>query len=196
MGEKSEQKRIYILRSARNVFVTIGYKKVTMKNIVEACDISRGGLYLYFRSPKEVFEGVLELEQQEADDIFTGNISKDSTAADILALFLKEQKKEILKSENTLAVAMYEYFFENMGKDYDNLIGRQFNMTVRVINSLIKSGIKRGEFYCEDPQAMAETIMYLLEGLKISAQTRGVSEADINRQLLFILQGLVKDMNS
>jgi AcrR family transcriptional regulator len=46
MGEKSVQKRNYILETARKVFVEKGYKNVTMKDIVDACEISRGGLYL------------------------------------------------------------------------------------------------------------------------------------------------------
>ena len=48
MGEKSVQKKRYIVEKARDVFMEKGFKKVTMKDIVEACDISRGGLYLYF----------------------------------------------------------------------------------------------------------------------------------------------------
>ncbi|MFI3200894.1 MAG: TetR/AcrR family transcriptional regulator [Eubacteriales bacterium] len=193
MGEKSEQKRQLILRIARKVFVAYGYKNVTMQDIVEACDISRGGLYLYFSSPKEIFESVLEFESQETDDIFTGKISQDATSADILALFLKEQKKEILKDENTLLVAMYEYFFENKAENTNSLIRQQFDMAVKVIQTLIQNGVESGEFDCEDSLAMAETIMYLLEGLKITSQTMGISEADINKQLLFVLKGLVKD---
>ena len=44
MGEKSAQKRKYIVETARGVFVEKGYKDVTMKDIVDACKISRGGL--------------------------------------------------------------------------------------------------------------------------------------------------------
>ena len=43
MGEKSVQKKRYIVEKARDVFMEKGFKKVTMKDIVEACDISRGG---------------------------------------------------------------------------------------------------------------------------------------------------------
>ena len=46
MSDKSAQKKKYILETARNVFVEKGFKNVTMKDIVEACNISRGGLYL------------------------------------------------------------------------------------------------------------------------------------------------------
>ena len=55
MGEKSVQKKKYILETARRVFVEKGFKKVTMKDIVEACGISRGGLYLYFDSTSQIF---------------------------------------------------------------------------------------------------------------------------------------------
>ena len=97
MGEKSIQKKKYILETARKVFVEKGYKKVTMKDIVEACDISRGGLYLYFESTAQIFMEVLKMESQEDDDVFGDRISPDASATDILLLFLKEQKKELLR---------------------------------------------------------------------------------------------------
>ena len=61
MGEKSAQKRKYIVETARGVFVEKGYKDVTMKDIVDACKISRGGLYLYFASTEEIFMDVLKM---------------------------------------------------------------------------------------------------------------------------------------
>lgn len=70
MGEKSVQKKRYILETARKVFVDKGFKRVTMKDIVEACDISRGGLYLYFDSTSQIFLEVIKMESEEADDVF------------------------------------------------------------------------------------------------------------------------------
>ena len=109
MGEKSVQKRKYILDTAKKVFVEKGYKSVTMKDIVEACNISRGGLYLYFDSTEQILLEILQMEAEETDDVFTQNITEEDTAADILTLFLKEQKKELLQ-KNNLTVAIYEYF--------------------------------------------------------------------------------------
>ena len=68
MGEKSELKREYILKKAKDVFAHKGYRTVTMKDIVEACDISRGGLYLYFGSTEEIFEGVWNEKMFEANN--------------------------------------------------------------------------------------------------------------------------------
>lgn len=39
------------------------------------------------------------MESEEADDVFSDSITEDATAADILLLFLKEQKKELLRKK-------------------------------------------------------------------------------------------------
>ncbi len=194
MGEKSVQKRKHILDTARKVFAEKGFKSVTMKDIVEACEISRGGLYLYFDSTEQIFLEILALEAQETDDLFEGHISEEDTAADILTLFLKEQKKELLQKKDSLTVAVYEYFFANGSTDRNNMLHKQFDAGVRVLEKLIEAGIASGEFYCENPKGAAANIMYVLEGLKINAQTFGITEKMVDEQLLYIMQGLIVDV--
>ena len=190
MGEKSLQKKKYILETARKVFMEKGYKNVTMKDIVEACDISRGGLYLYFNSTAEIFREVLHMESEEADDVFSDSIREDATATEILALFLKEQKKELLSKKDNLAIATYEYYFGEDVPKKDNILKRQFDSAVKIIEKLTETGVENGEFYCEDCRSAARNIMFLLEGLKISAHTIGVTPEMVDRELLFILNGL------
>ncbi|MDE6972372.1 MAG: TetR/AcrR family transcriptional regulator [Lachnospiraceae bacterium] len=191
MSEKSAQKKKYIIETARRIFMDKGYKEVTMKDIVEACQISRGGLYLYFSSTKELFEEVLKMEQEDADDVFAESITEETTPTDILAIFLKEQKKELLNKQNSLGKATYEYFFANDIPGRDNLLKKQFDAAVHVLEGLIQEGVESGEFYCEDPRGCARNIMYLLEGLKIASHTRGVSEATVDREIMYVMQGLV-----
>ena len=190
MGEKSLQKKKFILETARKVFMEKGYKRVTMKDIVEACDISRGGLYLYFNGTDEIFMEFLKMESEEADDLFSGSIKEDSTITDILTLFLQEQKKELLRKNNNLVQATYEFYFENDLPKKDNILKNQFDTAVLIIQKLIEEGVENGEFYCEDCEGTARNIMYVLEGLKISAQTIGVTEKSVDREIRYLLQGL------
>ena len=150
MGEKSAQKRKFILETARKVFVEKGFKKVTMKDIVEACEISRGGLCLYFESTGQIFLEVMKLESEETDDVFSDKITEDATAADILVLFLQEQKKELLRRKDTLTQAIYEYYFENQPGKKDNILKKQFDSAVKIMEKLIETGVGNGELYCED----------------------------------------------
>lgn len=193
MSDKSTQKRKFILDTARKVFMEKGYKNVTMKDVVEACEISRGGLYLYFPSTKEIFLEVLKLEQEEADDVFEKSIPREAGPADILALFLKEQKRELLSKKSALTIASYEFFFENQITGKDNFLRRQFDAAVLVIQKLIEAGVETGEFYCEEPKRAASNIMYVLEGLKIASRTRGITEAAVDREIMYVMQGLLTE---
>ena len=190
MGEKSEQKRKFILETARRVFVEKGFKNVTMKDIVEACKISRGGLYLYFENTSQIFLEVMKMESEEADDVFADSITEEATNADILFFFLQEQKTELMQKEDTLTQAVYEFYFQAQLSRKDNILKRQFDSAVRIIEKLIEAGVENGELFCDDCRGTARNIMFVLEGLKISAQTIGITAETVDREICFILKSL------
>ena len=53
--ERRRLKEEAILESARSVFLRKGFIDVTMKDIIEECGISRGGIYLYYDSVDDIF---------------------------------------------------------------------------------------------------------------------------------------------
>jgi AcrR family transcriptional regulator len=194
MSDKAAKKKQYILDTARGVFAKKGFKNVTMKDIVDACDISRGGLYIYFESTEDIFAELMKNEAEEMDDVFSGSINEESSAGDILALFLKEQKKELLSEKESLLVATYEYAFSNMNNsDRTELFKERLNAFVKVVRKLIEKGSESGELYCEDPEGAARNILNVIEGLKIRSVTTGITESDIDRELLYIMSGLIAD---
>lgn len=188
MGERSLQKKQFILEKAREVFVGKGFRNVTMKDIVDACEISRGGLYLYYANTEEIFLEVLAAESERTEDVFTENVGEDAAAAEILAVFLKEQKKEILRSKKTLTAAAYEYAFAN---PKNTVLKKRFNDGVTMLEKLIRMGITNEEFYDVDARIAAKNIMYVLEGLKVTSLTMGISGETIDNELYMIVQGLV-----
>ncbi len=193
MGEKSDQKRMFILKQARTVFSDKGFRAVTMKDIVDSCSISRGGLYLYFSSTEEIFRAILAAGPEEEEELGR-EVSRDASMADILLLFLKEQKKVILRKKEDLSVATYEFFFANKPeKREDNYLRTQFDTAVMVLTRILEEGIRRGEFYEVDSKAVATNIMYAVEGMKICARTMGLSEGKVDRELLYLLEGLVME---
>ena len=64
MAKKSLEKRNLILERAEQVFSKKGFSAVTMKDIIDACNISRGGIYLYFNSTDEIFMEVIKSHHQ------------------------------------------------------------------------------------------------------------------------------------
>ena len=192
MGDKSIQKKQYIIDVAAKVFSEMGYKNVTMKDVVDACDISRGGLYLYYESTSELFIDVMKSQAAAGED-FTSLISDDATAADILLLFLQEEKKDLFKKKGNLNRAYFEFYFDARPSKADNVYKKKFDNNVKMIGKLIEIGVESGEFVCDDPLTAAFNIVYLIEGLKVTSVTLGVSPDSYDRQILYILESLGVD---
>lgn len=76
------------MEKATAVFVREGYTSVTMKDIVEACGISRGGLYKYYSSTKEIFVDILSTEKVGDNSLFIKSMENGANAIKILADFL------------------------------------------------------------------------------------------------------------
>lgn len=81
---KADMKRNYILDKARDVFIQKGFAAVTMKDIVEACDISRGGLYRYYGSTREIFLALFQRDAKEELERVEVAIWEEMSARDIL----------------------------------------------------------------------------------------------------------------
>lgn len=52
--------RDYILKTAFSLFITNGYKAVTMHDLENATKLTKGAFYHYFKSKEELFQAVIE----------------------------------------------------------------------------------------------------------------------------------------
>ncbi|MBQ9614307.1 MAG: TetR/AcrR family transcriptional regulator [Lachnospiraceae bacterium] len=185
MSEKTDSKKEQIRVAAREVFSAKGFKNVTMKDIVDACGISRGGLYLYYSSTEEILLDVLR-QDASSGSIFEEALGRKNTAEEILRLFLKEQKKELL-SDSNLTSATYEYGFI---KRNSQEMRSTFTDAVQAVEYLIHIGRRRHEFSCADPHAMAVNIMFVIEGMKVSSRCFELTEEEIDKEIDFLLEQL------
>lgn len=189
MGDKSLQKKQYIIDVSKNVFCERGFATVTMKDIVLACDISRGGVYLYFDSVKALFEEIINQEiSNNSSDIDT---KVNLTNSDILKLYLKEQKKEILQTKGSLVTAIYEYCFANKKENTKSITDNQYIKTVLFLEGLFKAGNESGEFEVSEPRKVARNMAYAFEGLKILSRSGTVSEKMVDDEISFLLMDIL-----
>jgi len=193
VSEKTDNKKQLIIDRATEVFSTKGFRAVTMKDIVEASEISRGGLYLYYSSTEEIFRDVVESEEkgQIGGENFEEMLS-NSGATDLLLWFMKEQKKEILKRRKSLVVAKYEYAFYNKANGNAKAAKSTFETAVAVLANIIERGNESGEFDCEDSISTACSIMYAIEGMRACSATFGLSEKKVDSELLFLMNQFVE----
>ncbi len=163
MTAKKEKTRDRILDESYSLFAGMGFKQVTMKDICEATGLSRGGLYSHFSSTAQIFETLLEkIAYENAFDI-ENEIDKGVPATDILNASLKQMKRELGQSEDSLSIAIYEYAQVSGREEIVKLNERAEEKW----SKLIRYGIERGEFKEVDVGEMVSLILYSYQGLRM-----------------------------
>lgn len=188
---KGAEKKRYILEKAAAVFIKAGYTSVTMKDIVDACGISRGGLYKYYSSTREIFEDILSAGKESDYCLLTKGMENGVPALQLLTEFFQQQKDEILNVENTIRVAVYEFFLAHKNSD---LLNKFYTETAAVIAQTLEYGIRRNEITgitSKDVGKYANHMIIILEGLNIVALSKPVSPAFIEEQLDLFMKNLM-----
>ncbi|MCR4590570.1 MAG: TetR/AcrR family transcriptional regulator [Lachnospiraceae bacterium] len=163
MTKKSEKTREMILKLSYGLFAEKGFKQMTMKDVCEVTNMSRGGLYSHFPGTKQLFEAILEkLNEKEAMD-FDGEIKKGISAVTILENALALMEDEMKHPEDSLSLAMYEYA-ETVDSD---VMDRFTKIGEKKWGDLIRYGVKSGEFKDVDVRETVDVILYSYQGIRM-----------------------------
>ena len=113
MSLKTDEKRELILSKAKEVFIRNGFSRTTMKDIVDECEISRGGLYLYFSATDEIFVEVVRKHNRAKLQALKDSIEKSNNFNSLIDDFFDDQKERLLQMDKSLFVAMIEFSFSH-----------------------------------------------------------------------------------
>ena len=163
MSSKKERTREWILEASYSLFAKYGFNRITMKDVCEAADLSRGGLYSHFPGTKEIFEAILEKINQKDEMNFGKEIDEGKTAVVILERALRLMEDEMQHPEDSLSLAMYEYAgtVDKSLMDHFNRIGEE------KWTALIEYGISTGEFYAVNVEEIVNVILYVYQGVRM-----------------------------
>lgn len=165
----SEERRNQILEAAMAVFARQGFDQARMDDIAQEAGLSKGALYLYYKSKDAIISAILQF-------FFTRVMKK-------LSSFLESEERQSVR-ERLLSLNRY---YVNEMKWMTSLVPLSFEFyavaarqkTVRqflkqyfkeyrgVLAVLIQRGIERGEFLSVQPEQVAIAISALYEGLTL-----------------------------
>ncbi len=190
MITKSQKKRKLILLAAEQVFMKKGFSSVTMKDIIEECNISRGGIYLYFSSVEEIFAEVLSVKYKMLMEQLELNVFSQKPFRLLIDDFFRTQKRWLLQMEGGMTAAKFEYFFSRSEKKDKLFLLNQFHQTKQLLLRILQYGASKNEIKFDDLILLAEHIMIFLEGLETLSMVGGVTEKIIDEQIMLI-KGLI-----
>ncbi len=147
-------RRAGILKAARKVFARHGYDGATMDNVAEACSIAKGTLYLYFKSKRQIYLGVLKEDLQSLGEATRLAISGASSAEGRILAFINtrfdfcERHRDFFRIYNSDISAIF-ISAQPMQKDL-----REFYLDqARMLAETIAEDIRAGELRDVPPQA-------------------------------------------
>lgn len=190
MSSKKEKTREYILETSYALFARNGFKTVTMKDICEVTNLSRGGLYSHFSSTKELFEAILEKLNQKEEMNFYEEIAQGVLATKILNNALALMEEEMNHPEDSLSLAMYEYTgcAEADRMEQFNKIGEE------KWKALIEYGISQGEFTSVNADELVNVILYVYQGVRMWSRIITMTPETIKSITSHIKKQLIKEM--
>lgn len=196
MDKKSQAKRNLILTNAKKVFIRKGFAAVTMKDIIEECEISRGGIYLYFQSVDEIFMQVIESHDQQKRKEAKQYISEDKSFEQVIDEYLDRQKKRLMNLDDSLLIAMYEYRFAKRDDYHKKEFFRtQFIYTKDIVLDILNYGFEKTGGTKRNTDALAASIVLLIEGISMLAVAAGISEGFIDNQIVSIKEMIFNENN-
>jgi AcrR family transcriptional regulator len=82
LGPSDSKKRRQIIEGARSLFLSQGFDAASMNAIAQEAGVSKGTLYVYFKSKEELSEAILEEQcAVQAQQIFTFENNEDVEVA-------------------------------------------------------------------------------------------------------------------
>lgn len=167
--EHLKQRRADIMKAARNVFIEHGYEHTTMKHVMEATGVSRGGLYQYFSNKEDLFEALLEEGLTDEVETTEASLEKEESYWQLLMKLLFGEDGCPDTEMDPLAPSKLEFFITGRNDKRRRAYGeKRYEMGLRIYDELIKKGQKSGEFSDRyDSEIVARSIITFIDGLAL-----------------------------
>lgn len=183
INKRGEETRQLIKNCACALFANKGFKQVTMKDICEAAKLSRGGLYCHYGSTQEIFKEIINDFMSQQGDAFSEKIAQNLSAIEILNDVLECYRKEMLDSQSSLSLAIYEYFSIEDNAGAKNELYTQYLASLNAWRALMEYGIKKGEFNDVDIVSVFNLIVFSYQGVRMYSKLMPIDE-DIPRRII------------
>ena len=146
MGNDRENRKNQILNAAFEVFVKKGYAKTTMDDIVVSSNLSKGALYHYYKSKKELFLSLIDHWEIYTFKDFYDKKSQDKKASDILRFF-GENVINTLNEKKHAYIAEIEFrAMSNQDTEIKKRSNILYGKLLELFEKVVKKGIKENEF--------------------------------------------------
>jgi AcrR family transcriptional regulator len=160
----SDERKSQILNAAEGVFTKKGFNEARMDDIAEETGLSKGTLYLYFKSKDDliiaILDRIFQRDFRQFEDLRQDEVGASETIWKLTDLVSKEIAsllRLIPIIYNFLALAFRNKYVQQALKKY-------VNRYLDILIPIIQRGIDSGEFRSVDARQVAIAVGAIIEG--------------------------------
>lgn len=171
-------RRAELIDGAQALFLSKGYERTTINDVIDATGLSKGAFYHHFRAKEDLLEAIAERFAQQAMDAIL--VVRSDTTLDalrrlnaLLALS-REWKEEHLPELRAMFTTLLK---PDNARLYHRIVDAVFQAMAPSLTEIIAEGAADGVFDVIDPRLAAEALLWLGEGRRaLLVQTMQMAE--------------------
>ena len=188
------QRKEQIMDAALKVIISKGYENSRMDDIVDLSSMSKGAIYWYYKSKKEVYLNLVNYWVIKYSTVINHIVEEDDSPAeqlkDVFEYFILQYEQD-----PSAFKALVEFWsLAGRDEDFHKKVDRVYTKFLEFLERIINKGVKSGEFKKLDVRITALSIMVNIEGIIWFTlfDAHGLSAREyINTITNFILSGLI-----
>jgi len=191
--EHLQQRRTNIVEAAKQVFIEYGYERTTMKHVMDAADVSRGGLYQYFSNKEELYEVILDEGLSRVLNETRQLLGeKVDSYWELLLLRMFGEGREPDDQMDPLASSNLEFFITGRNDERRRKYGqKRYMYGLKLYSEVIEAGQKNKEFSNKyTSEIIARSIVSFFDGLALDHAILSKEDLKMKEQSIMLVEYL------
>ena len=151
-----------ILQEATRLLVRSGYDGIAMREIADACGISKAGLYYHFTDKETLFLAILDQSLDTLGGIIREAAQQAGGAHEQLAFFVRAIFTHLSSDQRTLIRLAGQEMGKLTPTVREQFAQRYYNEFVGGLAGMIEQGIRAGTFRPAHPQTAAWVLLGMM----------------------------------
>ncbi|PAV13605.1 hypothetical protein ASJ81_17105 [Methanosarcina spelaei] len=185
---KKEKRRNEIIDAAERLFYARGFDKVSMDEIAQEVELSKGALYFYFKSKDSLFCVIVARKWMEFGEILKENISHGKTGLEKINILIRWyiQFARENAAYNDMATTFGPQLYQRMDAEDSRMLAEVSTKYIPSASIAVREGIEDG--------SIRNDLDAVLLGMYIQIITLNVASPDPSIKNLFALHGIDYDI--
>lgn len=160
----TEKTKIELVKAATKLFAQKGYSGTTTRELAAAFGKSKGGLYHYVESKKQICNFVIDFTINDLEKSLAKieEVHPDASAKEALIKAISSYSRAIYELQDMQI--FIEHVVMDISRKERHVLYEAGRKTMSHFEALLNKGIEKGEFKIDDPKLVAYMITLLVTG--------------------------------